>query len=113
MILFTRFLYLLKFKPRKGVKAMKVYGQIIYESGSYATPRAEDYEQWDSLAEAKNALSACWNDMDVDPANGQGVTLVLWRGVPDQGDPFPCDMAAHYPDYVYELGPRGGVRRTH
>lgn len=91
---------------------MKVYGQIIYESGSYATPRAEDYEQWDSLAEAKNALAACWDDMDVDPANGKGVTLMLIQGEPDPDDLYPCDFSAHYPDYVFELGPRGGIRRA-
>lgn len=92
---------------------MKVYGQIIYESGSYAMPQADEYEQWESLADAKQTLAACWNDMDVDPANGQGVTLVLWRGVPDANDLFPCDSSAHYPDYVYELGPRNGVRLTY
>lgn len=89
---------------------MKVYGQLWYASGSYAQPRAEDYEQWDSVAEAKAALARCLDDMDVDPANDQGVTLLLWRGTPEADDLFPCDSSAVYPDYVFELGPRGGVR---
>lgn len=92
---------------------MKVYGQIIYESGSYAKPQADDFEIWESLADARQSLAACWDDMDVDPANGQGVTLVIWRGEPEPDDLYPCDWSAHYPDYMYKLGPRGGVRIAH
>ena len=89
---------------------MKVYGQIIYESGSYAQPGADEFTQWDSIKAAKNTLAACWDDMDVDPANGQGVTLVLVAGEPEEDDLFPCDFSAHYPDYIFTLGPRGGVQ---
>lgn len=90
---------------------MKVYGQIVYESGSYAMSGADEYIQWDSLKEAKQALAATWNDLDVDPINGQGVTLILWKGEPEKDDMFPCDGSAVEPDYYFELGPRFGVRK--
>lgn len=86
---------------------MKVYGQLVHESGSWAQPQADDYIQFDSLSEAKRTLARCWDGIDA----GEGVTLVLVRGVPDPDDPYPCDFSAHSPDYVYRLGPRGGVQR--
>jgi len=92
---------------------MNVYGQIIYESGSYAVPGADEFTQWESVKDAKQSLAACWNDLDVDPASGQGVTLLLWKGVPEKDDLFPCDSSTVCPDYVFELGPRGGVRKAH
>ena len=88
---------------------MKCYGQIIYESGSYSDPYPDDYQVWDSIGEAKDALSSTWNDMDVDPANGEGVTLLLWLGEPDEEALFPCYDC---PDRVYQLGPRCGVQRS-
>jgi hypothetical protein len=91
---------------------MKCYGQIIYESGSYAYPMPDDYQEWDSITEAKDSLARTWNDLDVDPVNGLGVTLHLWAGQPDEDDLYPCDSSAVMPDYVFELGPRGGVRAS-
>lgn len=89
---------------------MKVYGQLIYESGSYSLPRNDEYTQWDSLKDAKQSLSSCWNDIDVDPANGLGVTLILWCG--EAGDGTICDQSIKQPDYIFELGPRCGVRKV-
>lgn len=89
---------------------MRCYGQIIYESGSYAAPFPDEYEEWNSIQEAKDRLAGCWDDMDVDPANGQGVSLQLWLGAPPEEVPYPCDGAQSPPDRVYELGPRCGVR---
>jgi hypothetical protein len=92
---------------------MNVYGQLIYESGSYALPGADEYTQWGSVKAAKQALASTWDDLDVDPKNGQGVTLLLWKGKPDPDDMFPCDSSACMPDYVFELGPRFGVRKSY
>lgn len=89
---------------------MNCYGQIIYESGSYACPQPDDYQTWDSIEEAKATLASTWNDLDVDPVNGQGVTLLLWLGDPDPEALFPCDGANFPHDRAYELGPRCGVR---
>lgn len=88
---------------------MKCYGQLWYESGSYANPQADQYERYDSIGEALDALKSCWNDMDVDVKGGQGVTLLLWLGEPDPEWIFPCDGDW---DRTYELGPNGGVRRV-
>ena len=91
---------------------MKCYGQLVYESGSYATPFPDDYTMWPSIKAATNALKSCWGDMDVDPSSvDQGVTLLLWLGEPDPEAPFPCDMANFYPDHVYTLGINGGAKR--
>ena len=93
---------------------MKVYGQIVYESGPYAILRADEFTQWESVKDAKQSLAACWNDFDVDPAGGQGVTLLLWKGEPEKDDLFPCDFSAvGLADYVFELGPRCGVRKAY
>lgn len=90
---------------------MECYGQIIYESGSYGVPGADDYQTWESVSQAKGALASTWNDRDVSPVDGQGVTLLLWMGKPDPEVPFPCDGANFHHDRAYELGPRLGVRR--
>lgn len=89
---------------------MKCFGQIIYESGSYACPMPDQYDEWDSIGEAKDALAGTWNDLDVDPTTpDQGVTLNLWLGEVDPEWAFPCD---DIPDRVYILGPRHGVQRV-
>lgn len=49
---------------------MKCYGQIIYESGSWAQPQADDYMQFDSLTEAKRTLQACDAGAGVGPRGG-------------------------------------------
>jgi hypothetical protein len=89
---------------------MKCYGQIIYESGSYACPMPDQFEVWASVESAKDALRSTWNDLDVDPKEGQGVTLHLWKGQPAEDDLAPCDSSAVPPDYVFELGIHGGVK---
>jgi hypothetical protein len=88
---------------------MQCFGQIIYESGSYALPLPDSYVEWDGIGDAKDALARTWNDLDVDPANGQGVSLLLWLGKVDPEWSFPCD---DIPDRVYVLGPRHGVQRS-
>ena len=80
---------------------MKVYGQIHMETGSYANPQADEYEQWDSISDAKRDLMRMYDH----PYLEGPASLLLWRGEP-LGD-FPCDGEA---DYYFELGPRGGVR---
>ncbi|CAM3840197.1 hypothetical protein VRRI112168_02685 [Vreelandella rituensis] len=90
---------------------MHCFGQLIYESGSYAAPLPDDFQEWESVTDATNSLAGTWNDMDVDPAEGQGVTLLLWLGKPDPEAPFPCDGANFPHDRTYQLGPRCGVQR--
>lgn len=86
---------------------MKCYGQIIWETGDMATPEADQYEQWQSIEEAKRALAGCHSHPYLD--DQQGVTLLLWKGEPDPEALFPCDSSNHYPDRVYKLGRWGGV----
>lgn len=86
------------------------YGQLIFECGSMAAPYPDDYQTWDTLTEALRSLERCGRHPFIDTE--QGVTLLLWIGEPDPDDPFPCDSSHNYPDRTYELGPRGGVRRT-
>lgn len=87
---------------------MKVFGQIVYETGSMACPYPDDYQQWDSIKEARDSLARCHDDpMGFDD---EGVTLLLWKGEPEPDDIAPCDSSACPPDMIFELGPRGGTR---
>jgi hypothetical protein len=69
----------------------------------------DDYQTFDSISSAKDTLRSTWNDLDVDPKEGQGVTLLLWKGKPGE-EAFPCDGQ---PDLVFELGIHGGVKAAH
>ena len=85
---------------------MKCYGLFHYGS-SYAAPYVEnDTEEFDSI---KEALDSFAHRIDYDPyypcAGGEEASAWIFFYDPRQeADP--------YPDRVYEVGPRGGVRRT-
>ena len=85
---------------------MKCYAQFYYGSG-YATPEADDYEQFASISDVGEALYSRADQDPFYPCVEQSETSALvFLGEPD--GMFPCDTD---PDYRITIGPRGGIRR--
>ena len=72
---------------------------LWYGSSSYAAPTADDAETFPSLYQAVQTFQAR-ADFDPEYPCVDGPAMLIFRG----------RSIGEYPDYVIELGPRGGVR---
>jgi len=84
---------------------VRVYA-LWYGGPSYDCPSVEDdLEEFDSLASAKRALQARDDSDPYYPCVSESELQVFFTDPRGLSDP--------YPDRVYTLGPRGGVRCDH
>jgi hypothetical protein len=80
---------------------MKVW--IQFHSSGYASPEHGEYEEFDSIRQAKSELARRINGHDRRfPCVAEDATMTMWVGKPRDDDP--------YPDFILSMGPRGGIR---
>lgn len=81
---------------------MKVWVQW-YGGVNYAAPRHGEYEEFSSLAIAKDVFESRFSDRHFPCVENDATMLVYLQDPSEDRDP--------YPDYEYRVGPRGGIVR--